>query len=296
MRKKLFILVILIMILLSFYISYTITIKDLPTNIMFYLKKNYQEEKSTFYKIDFLSIIKNNYKQGSFLINKNLDIKDTLEVDKVLYNDTPLIYIYNTHANEEYSYSKNDIYNIVPTVMTASNILENELKKYGIESIVEKNNTTSIVNNRGLPFSSSYKVSRELLEDANNNNPSLKYFIDLHRDSVERKVTTIEINGISYAKIMFLLGLENPNYEENKEVMQSLNNYLEENYKGLSRGIYEKKGKGVNGVYNQDYNKFVMLIEVGGVDNTIDEVYNSLKIISECLNNYIESNKSTKIE
>ena len=71
---------------------------------------------------------------------------------------------------------------------------------------------------------------------------------------------------------MFVLGLENENYLENKKVISEINDYLNLNYKGLSRGIYEKKGSGVNGVYNQDFSPNTMLIEIGGVDNTIDEV------------------------
>ena len=84
---------------------------------------------------------------------------------------------------------------------------------------------------------------------------------------------------------MFLLGLENNNYLENKKILEKLNNYLEINYPGLSRGIYEKKGKGVNGIYNQDYSKNVILIEVGGVDNTILEVSNSIKVIASMIYN-----------
>ena len=44
-----------------------------------------------------------------------------------------------------------------------------------------------------------------------------------------------------------------------------LENWLNENYKGISRGIYRKKGKGVNGVYNQDFSSYCFLIEVGGI-------------------------------
>ena len=89
---------------------------------------------------------------------------------------------------------------------------------------------------------------------------------------------------------MFLLGLENKNYLENKEVITKLNDYINKNYPNLSRGIYEKQGKGVNGIYNQDYHKNVLLIEVGGYENTIDEVNNSLKVISDALYNYIQEN------
>ena len=78
--------------------------------------------------------------------------------------------------------------------------------------------------------------------------------------------------------------------------METLNNYLNDNYNGLSRGIYEKKGIGVNGIYNQDFDKNVMLIEIGGVDNTIDEAANSIKVIAKMLKNYINSNKTTNID
>ena len=44
---------------------------------------------------------------------------------------------------------------------------------------------------------------------------TLKYFIDIHRDSVKRDVTTTTIGDLSYAKVMFVLGLENDNYLEN---------------------------------------------------------------------------------
>ena len=281
-----------------YFISYNFTIKELPNKIIYLLSYKYQKEKIN--KIDIISITVNSLSNNTkkFIIKENNN-------KKILYNENnnksnksndPIIYIYNTHSEEEYNNQKNNSYNITPTVKEANYILESELKKLGVNSVIEQNNTTKIVNERGLPFSSSYKVSREFLEIRKLEYPTLLYFIDLHRDSVERNITTVNIDGKSYARTMFLLGLENEKYSENKKVMTELNNYLDNNYKGLSRGIYEKKGKGVNGIYNQDFNKNVMLIEVGGVDNTIDEVSNSLKVIAECLYQYIKSHETTKIE
>ena len=63
-------------------------------------------------------------------------------------------------------------------------------------------------------------------------------------------------------------------------VMEKMNNYLNDNYPGLSKGIYEKKGMGVDGVYNQDLDKNVLLIEIGGIDNNYEEVNNSTEILS----------------
>ena len=51
--------------------------------------------------------------------------------------------------------------------------------------------------------------------------------------------------------------------------------------------IYKKKGKGVNGVYNQDFSSNCILIEFGGNKNTIDEVYNTVIALGEIISNYI---------
>ena len=49
----------------------------------------------------------------------------------------------------------------------------------------------------------------------------------------------------------------------------------------------KKEGANVNGIYNQDISPNCILIEVGGVDNTIDEVYNTMDAITDILNKYI---------
>lgn len=133
-----------------------------------------------------------------------------------------------------------------------------------------------------------------LLEDAKRNNPTLKYFIDLHRDSVNKNISTTTINNKSYAKILFIVGLENSNYQVNLDFTDKLNNMINENYPGLSRGIYKKKGKGVNGVYNQDFDPNTILIEIGAEENTIDEIYNTCEAISNILTDYIKGDNNEK--
>lgn len=283
MKKIVSFLSIIILIILTYIVSYKITLKDNYHSFLNILTYKYNKNKD--YKIDFISLYIKNLK------NKKHFLNETIPVTNLVYQENikePTIYIYSTHTNEEYNYQKNDLYNIMPTVKTASYILEDELKRLGLYSLVEKENTIDILNNRGLEYSSSYKISRELLEKRQEETPSLELFFDIHRDSVKRSITTVSINNISYAKIMFLLGLENPNYLENKKEIEIMNNYLNTNYPGLSRGIYEKKGVGVNGVYNQDYSKYVFLIEVGGVDNTIEEVSNSIKILAKTIYNYYQ--------
>ncbi len=199
----------------------------------------------------------------------------------------PLIYIYNTHQLENYSNNNLEIYNITPNVMMTSYILREKLANLGIEAMVEEANVTEILNANGWNYAASYDVTEMLIKDIKEKYPSIKYFIDVHRDSVGKGITTATISNVSYAKLMFLIGLENPTYAVNLTLATDLNNLLEQYYPGISRGIYQKKGKGVNGVYNQDLSNNAMLIEVGGVGNTIDEVYNSVTALTNVLANYI---------
>ena len=43
--------------------------------------------------------------------------------------------------------------------------------------------------------------------------PSLNYFIDIHRDSLTKDKTTVVIDDKEYAKVLFIVGLENKNYK-----------------------------------------------------------------------------------
>ena len=176
-------------------------------------------------------------------------------------NSQPLIYIYNTHQSEEYKSTYLEHYNIKSTVLIAAKILKEQLANYGISAIVENNDLVSLRNSMNLSYGKSYAVSRIALEEVSKNNDTLKYFIDLHRDSGSYTKTTLYYNGNNYAKILFVVGLDNPNYQKNLNLANKLNEKINLEIEGLSRGVIEKSGKGVNGVYNQDFNSNVMLIE-----------------------------------
>lgn len=231
--------------------------------------------------IDPVSLVLNNYDTKP-LINEE-QVEETFEIK----ND-PIIYIYNTHQTEKYLSFKE--INLNYTVLDASYFLQKELKKYDIESVVEDASIMDVLRTNNWSYAGSYKVSRMFLEKRKKEHPSLKYYIDLHRDSVDKKISTTTINGKDYARTMFLIGLENENNKLNENVVSKLEDWLNKNYPGLSRGIYRKKGPGVNGVYNQDFSSLCILIEVGGEYNTFIEVENTIEVISEMLNYYIRSN------
>lgn len=199
----------------------------------------------------------------------------------------PLIYIYNTHQTENYKSPKIDKFNLDYNVMFASQLLKLYLEEYGIDSIVEEDSISKILSNNNLKYKDSYKASRILLEDAKNKNPDIRYFIDLHRDSSVYEKTTCKIDDTPYAKILFVVGLEHDNYEDNLKLASILNEKLIAYNKDLSRGIMKKSGPGVNGIYNQDFNKNVVLIELGGQYNTFDEANNTLKVLAKILSDYL---------
>lgn len=251
-----------------------------------YINSNNKLIEKDKFKID--NIINYEYKNLKFNKKDNTITEKTEPVNKETeIKKEPIVYIYNTHQQEKYKMNKNEPYNITPTVLTTSYMLEEQLLKYGIVSVVEESSVSNVLNKNKWNYASSYRVTRTFLENAKKKYPTLKFYIDVHRDSVKRSITTKTFDDKDYARVMFLIGLENKNYKENLKLTSQINDDLEKKYPGLSRGIYKKKGPGVNGVYNQDFSSNAILIEFGGNDNTIDEVYNTVIIISEILSKYI---------
>lgn len=220
---------------------------------------------------------------------ENLTPQDSLVFEQI--DDDPIVYIYNTHQTENYKYDKLTSYNIDYSVMFASYILSSYLSDYDINSVVETESMSKVLQNNNLTYADSYKASRILLENSIKENPTLKYFIDLHRDSSIYEKTTCELNGKKYVKIMFVIGVEHDNYLVNKSFANLLNEKLISISPCLSRGILEKSKATGNGIYNQDFNGNTLLLEVGGQYNQIDEVNNTLKILADILSEYIKENK-----
>ena len=158
----------------------------------------------------------------------------------------------------------------------------------GIISIVEDRSIAKLLKENDWIYSRSYDASRIYLEDIKQRYPSIKYFIDLHRDSSVKEKTTTTYEGKDYAKILFIIGLEQDNYEANLEITNRLNEILKSNVPTISRGIYKKSGPGVNGIYNQDFDSNCILIEMGGQYNNIIEVSNTIELLAKSLKTLLE--------
>lgn len=140
--------------------------------------------------------------------------------------------------------------------------------------------TMQLLSKQKKSFDQAYSVVRphlkQQLTDSN-----YQYVVDFHRDSAGRKVTTLENTQGSFAKLMFIVGGEHPGYASNLKLAEALSKQLEAQVPGISRGVLVKRGKGVDGVYNQDLHPNSLLIELGGIDNSPAEVEKSIAEIAE---------------
>lgn len=199
----------------------------------------------------------------------------------------PRVYIYNTHQLEGYDIN-NQEYSIIPNVQMASYLLKDRLNSYDIPTIVEMGNISDLLNANGWSYSYSYKASRYFLEDTINKYPNLDLIIDLHRDSISHDNSTVNYNGKNYAKILFVIGEDYSTYQKNLELANSLNNLLKEKVPTISRGVILKGGSGVNGIYNQDLNNNIVLIECGGNENSLDEIINTIDVLALTIKEYLK--------
>lgn len=277
---------IILVTFISFYLTYNIIyvsyLKNLSNkDIINHIIENSKNIKSS-------NTIIEEYKNPYIILNNNFNIieKPSIEVENT--NIPPTIYIYSTHETESYQDKYLEVYNIKPTVKTMAYILKDYLDDYGINTIIEDKSITKILKDNKWSYKYSYEASRLAIKDIINDTKSLKLIIDLHRDSSNLSKTLLETNNTKYARILFVIGGENKNYQENLSISESLKEILEKEIPGITRGIITKKGAGVNGIYNQDLSTKSILIELGGQYNEIEELNNTVKVLSKAILKYLE--------
>lgn len=275
MSKKIIIFRIFIFIFLVFYLYYYISNDFFIDEIIYDLNKRYNDVS-----IKDL-IVSESIKSINKIVSYN-DIKEiNTEINYENDNKEAIVYIYNTHDEEKYFLPFTNDYSVIPTVKTASFILKDHLNNLGINSYVETRSIKTYLNKYKLDYTGSYEASRYYLVDKNKKY-NFKYFIDIHRDSIKRSASLYEKDGKNYARILFVVSMKHKNYKKNLEFVNYLNKRIENKYKGLSRGLYKRSDV----IFNQDVSPRAILIEVGGVDNTIDEINNTLEVIAQVINEY----------
>ena len=221
----------------------------------------------------------NNYKDEE----DNIIIIDNIVDNNVKFdNSKPIVYIYNTHDTEKYSVPFISDYSVTPTVKMVSYIFKEHLNNEGISALVENKKIKDYLTKHKLNYYGCYDASRSYIKQASKNN-DFKILIDLHRDSVKYKQTLYTKDNKKYAKVMFVVTTKHKSYKKNLKFAEYLDSKLNQNYKGLSRGIYKRSDV----IFNQDLNDNAILIELGGVDNQIEELNNTLEILSKIIKEYL---------
>lgn len=196
-------------------------------------------------------------------------------------------FIYHSHNREswypELKVKSKDPNSTTKNITLVGKRLATKLEERGVGAI--HSNTDYPTTMEKYRWELSYKYSMKTVKEAIASSKDLKFFFDIHRDSQKRKYTTIDIDGKSYAQVYFIIGHKNPNWEQNEAFATKIHQALEKEYPGISRGIWGKTAATGNGEYNQSLAEDSVLVEIGGVDNTLVESYRTAdalaKIIAE---------------
>ncbi len=196
------------------------------------------------------------------------------------------VFVYHTHNREswlsETTRQGESIDHPTRNITLVGRHLGEALRDKGIGTEVNTDDIYQRLVDKGQSYPLSYAESLKTVMAATQRNHGLKYYFDIHRDSKPRDNTTIVINGKTYARLFFVIGMLNKNHEKNAQLAKELHALLEKKYPGLSRGVAAKsEGNGNNGEYNQSVSPGSLLLEVGGPENSVQECYNSVEAFAD---------------
>mgnify|MGYP005773218149 FL=1 len=232
--------------------------------------------------------------------------KDYFDVNKFLSTDLkiqksesePKVLIFHTHPHEMFKDSnENDINEGIIGVGTKlANIL---VQDYGIKTLHIKDTSFDMENGR-LQRNGAYERMELVIPKIIEQNPSIELVIDLHRDGVNENTHLVEtINGKPTAKIMFFNGisrimengklnnisnLPNPYIPTNLALSFNMQMKAMEKYPGFTRKIYIRPYR-----YSLHLKAKTMLVEAGAQTNTKQEMYNSMELLADLINDVIFS-------
>ncbi|WP_150266459.1 stage II sporulation protein P [Paenibacillus tepidiphilus] len=198
------------------------------------------------------------------------------------------ILIYHSHPREAYNpllgATSDNPSSAVPgkNVMLVGSYITKQLEKHGIGTVHMQEDYATEVADYNWNFS--YKYSRITVKAAMAANKEMDAMFDIHRDSQRHGKTTAVIDGQNYAQVYFILGHGNKDWKKNEAFANKIHQRLEKSYPGLSRGIWGKSsGNGNNGEYNQSLSPNSVLIEVGGIDNTGEELKRTAEVLADTI-------------
>lgn len=191
----------------------------------------------------------------------------------------PLVLILHTHGSESYLPAGVDYYSEGEdfrsddpenTVIAVGEVIAETLTEMGITVVHDKTMHDK------ANFNSAYTYSRAAIRKYLAEYPSIRYVLDIHRDSIvadnntcAKTLTTID--GVSTAQIMLVVGTDengasHSGWRKNLTVATHLADLLHRLYPTLSRPVNLR-----GDAFNQALSTGSLLVEVGSCGNTIEE-------------------------
>ncbi|OGO92090.1 MAG: hypothetical protein A2Y17_08220 [Clostridiales bacterium GWF2_38_85] len=210
--------------------------------------------------------------------------------------EEPTVLIVHTHGTEAYVdgdreyYSADDTFrsqDIEKNVVAVGKVMADRLNELGIVTIHDTRMHDK--DSYSDSYTNSYNAVAEYIKEY----PTIKYVIDLHRDSIfsssnenQKPVTTI--NGEKVAQIMIVVGSNqkggHPNWKQNLTVAVVLQEKFN-NYPTFGRPIYLRTAN-----FNQQLLPGMLLLEVGSCGNTLDEAKHAAYLAADCMAEMIGEN------
>ena len=201
------------------------------------------------------------------------------------------IIIFHTHTCE--SYTSSEKYSYTPTgnfrttdkkysVVRVGDELTKYLKKYKMNVVHDK--TYHDYPSYSGSYSRSLATVSKLLKTTD-----ADIIIDLHRDAIGSNSSyapTVKRGNEECAQLMFGMGsngggLKHPNWKKNLQFAVKIQAIANKTYPNLFKPIILRNSR-----YNQHLSKAACIIEVGSTGNTLEQCLNSMKYLSEVINEF----------
>lgn len=226
--------------------------------------------------------------------NANTAATNNKSPDNIEQTDSKEVLMLFTHSHEAFIPIVKSKNGETAVYHSSSNITEFEdiiKKHFNLNSLNTKFlnvDTMDELKKTNRDFSEAYDVVRPFLSKELQNN-TYDLIVDLHRDSASWDISTLNYKNQTYGKLYFVVGEEHQHYSINQSYAQQISDQLNELVPGISRGVIGKKGEHVDGIYNQDLANNSVLIELGGIENTEQEINRTISVLAKAISLVLEA-------
>lgn len=205
------------------------------------------------------------------------------EPTPITSEDDIVVGVYHTHNAESYvgaGGKEREDPGENGDVVKVGKALVDELNRLGIRAIHSDQINDAVYTES---YDNSFTVAQNMLKE----NPTIRILLDIHRDGVPPQVgkSVVKIGDKETAKILIVLGQNNPTWENNNSVANNIIQVAENKYSGF---FYNKIRYASEARYNQHLTNGAILLEVGSQLNTTEEAMNTVQPLAEVLKEYLE--------